>query len=62
MKRCKLISEGNCALVYLLPQSRKELLEMLAEGTSQPFIDCLVGHLEVVIKFTPVLDKVFEKK
>jgi hypothetical protein len=62
MKLCKLTSEDNCALVYLLPQSRKELLEMLAEGTSQSFIDCLVGHLDVVIKFTPVLDKVFEKK
>lgn len=62
MKLCKLTSEDNCALVYMIPQSRKELLEMLTEGTSQTFTDCLVGHLEVVIKFTPVLDKVFEKK
>jgi hypothetical protein len=62
MKLCKLTSDDNCALVYLIPQSRKELLEMLAEGTSQSFIDCLVGHLDVVTKFTPVLDKVFEKK
>ncbi len=62
MKLCKLTSDGSNALVYLIPQSRKELLEMLAEGTSQSFIDCLVGHLDVVIKFTPVLNKVFQKK
>ena len=62
MKLCKLTSDDNCALVYLIPQSRKELLEMLETGTSQSFIDCLVGHLDIVAKFTPVLDKIFEKK
>ncbi len=62
MKVCKLTSDDNCALVYLIPESKNNLLEMLAEGTSQSFIDCLVGHLDVVTKFTPVLDKVFEKK
>ena len=62
MKLCKLTSKDNCALVYRIPQSRKELLEMLAEGTSQSFIDCLVGHLDVFTKFTPVLDKIFAKK
>lgn len=62
MKLCKLTSDDDCALVYLIPESKSNLLEMLAEGTSQSFVDCLVGHLEVVTKFTPVLDKVFEKK
>ncbi len=62
MKLCKLTSDDNCALVYLIPESKNNLLEMLAEGTSQSFIDCLVGHLDVVTKFTPVLNKVFEKK
>lgn len=62
MKLFKLTSEDNCALVYLIPQSRKDLLEMLVEGNSQSFIDCLVGHFDVVTKFTPVLDKVFARK
>ena len=62
MKLCKLTSDDNCALVYLIPESKDTLLEMLAEGTSQSFIDCLVGHLDVLTRFTPVLDKVFEKK
>jgi hypothetical protein len=60
---CKLTSDdSNNALVYPIRESKINLLEMLAEGTSQSFIDCLVGHLDVIIKFTPVLDKVFEKK
>ena len=59
---CRLDSDDDCALIYPILQSKKELLEMLVEGTSQKFIDCLVGHLDFVTRFTPVLNKVFEKK
>lgn len=62
MKLCKLTIEDNCGLIYDIPRNRRELMKMLMDGNSQAFVDCLVEHLEVVLKFTPVLDNIFQKK
>lgn len=38
-----------------LPQER--LLEMLVEGDAQPFVDYMVRHLGLLVRFTPVVDR-----
>jgi hypothetical protein len=62
IKGCKLTNEDNCALIFQLPQSKNEILEMLIRNDSQEFVDCLVNHFELVTKFTPVMDKIFSKR
>ena len=48
-------------LWYELPESDK-LMQMLLDGDSQKFVDCLLGHFEVFAKFIPVLDEIFPEK
>jgi hypothetical protein len=52
---------AETALVYDLPESRRELLGMLMEGDGQRFVDCMARHLESLARFTDVLDKAFLK-
>jgi len=47
---------------YELPETRKQLLEMLVEGDARRFIDCMVSHIDILAKFTPVLDKILAKE
>jgi hypothetical protein len=44
-------------LCYDLPEPKDELLKMLLEGDAQPFVDCMVRHLDLLARFTPVVDK-----
>ena len=46
---------------YELPE-HNELLQMLIDGDSQKFVDCLLGHFEVFAKFIPILDEIFPEK
>lgn len=43
-----------------LPESN-ELLQMLVEADGERFVDCLLGHFDVVAKLIPVLDEVFSE-
>jgi hypothetical protein len=45
----------------LLPESRQELLAMVKkEDGSAEFIDCMVTHFELLAKFIPVIDEIFQ--
>lgn len=48
-------------LYYYLPEGKTELLNMIIKGDGQQFVDCLVEHFNVFIKFIPVLDELFSK-
>jgi hypothetical protein len=45
---------------YPLPESRQDLLDMLLKDQVQDFVECLVSHFEVLAKFIPVIDELFE--
>ncbi len=45
---------------YELTESRKELLELLANDLDQ-FIERMVAHFETLAGFIPALDEIFEK-
>jgi hypothetical protein len=43
-----------------LPESRQELLGLLQNGEVQCFADRMVGHFELMARFIPLLNQVFE--
>ncbi len=49
--------EDDYPLYYDLPEPKDQLLKMLLDGDAQPFVDCMVGHLDLLARFTPVIDK-----
>ncbi|HPD17121.1 MAG TPA: hypothetical protein PLE19_19430 [Planctomycetota bacterium] len=56
--RClKQPEDEDYLLCYDLPEERDRLLQMLLEGDAQSFVDCMVGHLDLLARFTPVVDK-----
>jgi len=56
--RClKQPEDEDYLLCHDLPEGRDRLLQMLVEGDAQPFVDCMVSHMELLSRFTPVLDK-----
>jgi hypothetical protein len=62
-KRCPIQQEdGNYPLYYDLPETRADLLDMLLDGEADRFVDCMVSHLELLARFTPVLDKLLASK
>ncbi|HUT34320.1 MAG TPA: hypothetical protein VNE39_12615 [Planctomycetota bacterium] len=57
-ERClKQQEEVEYPLYYDLPEPKDQLLEMLVKGDGQSFVDCMVGHLDLLARFTPVVDK-----
>ncbi len=50
--------DGDSPLSYTLPERRKDLLAMLANGDSQKLVDCLASHIDRLSQFTPILDSV----
>jgi len=62
LQRCSMddLDEG-CPLYYDLPESRHDLLGMLTEADGQRFADCLTAHMELLARFTPILDEVLLK-
>jgi hypothetical protein len=62
LQRCKMDDiDMGCPLCYDLPESRNDLLNMLTMGDGQQFADCMLAHLDVLAKFTPILDEVLLK-
>lgn len=49
--------DDDYTLSYELPESREELIKMLLDGEADRFVGCMVSHLELLARFTPVLDK-----
>jgi len=62
LRRCSMDDPDiGCPLYYYLPESRHDLLAMLTEADGQRFADCLAAHLELLARFTPVLDEILLK-
>lgn len=61
MRRCELMNDGETALRLEILPDRKSLLEMLSQADSQAFVDCLVSHFEILIKFNEVMDGALAK-
>jgi hypothetical protein len=62
LQRCKMDDpDKGCPLYYYLPESRNDLLNMLTMGDGQHFADCMTAHLELLARFTPILDEVLLK-
>ena len=52
----------SLVLRYDLPESNEAILTMLKQGDGQGFVDCMIGHLESLARFTPVLNEVLAKE
>ena len=52
----------ECALWYHLPEKQAQLLEMLVANDGRGFVDCMVGHIDLLARFTPVLDKILVQR
>ncbi|MCX5674787.1 MAG: hypothetical protein NTX87_07250 [Planctomycetota bacterium] len=62
LRRCSMDDpDEGCPLYYDLPESRHDLLGMLTEADGQRFADCLTAHMELLARFTPVLDEILLK-
>jgi hypothetical protein len=46
---------------YPLPEPRRDLTEMFLKGQADEFIDRMISHFEVLMKFTPVVDEIFSQ-
>jgi hypothetical protein len=44
-----------------LEQSREELLKLLMEKDGQGFVDCMIGHLEWMARWVPILDEILSQ-
>jgi hypothetical protein len=47
-------------VAWSLPESRRELRDMLRDGEAKGFIDCLVSHFAVLAQFVPLLNIIFQ--
>lgn len=54
--------EDGTILWYEFPESKKELLAMLLNGSGNQFVECIAAHFESLARFTQVLDEVLVKK
>ena len=62
LRRCSMDDPDiGCPLCYDLPESRHDLLGMLTEADGQRFADCLTAHMELLARFTPILDELLLK-
>ena len=49
------------AQIYcLLPQLRRDLLDLLKNDDGSGFIECMVAHFDLLAKFAPVVDEIFQ--
>jgi hypothetical protein len=58
LQRCAKDDEG---LWYYLPETGRQLVDLLLDGDGRPFVDCIAAHFDLLARFTPVLDKVLAK-
>ena len=52
----------ECALWYHLPEKQTQLLDMLAADDGRGFVDCMVGHIDLLARFSPVLDRILMQR
>jgi hypothetical protein len=50
----------SAAVWYYLPEPRHKLLEMLQTDEAREFKDCMIGHFELLSRFIPILDEIFQ--
>jgi len=43
---------------YNIPESRKELTQMLLDEESEKFVECIASHVMILARFIPVLDQI----
>lgn len=58
LKRLKLKGKARKPLWYKLPETRRQLLDMLLDGDGRGFVKCISAHFEILARFIPVLDEV----
>jgi hypothetical protein len=50
----------EATIYYHLPEPRQTLLEMLHTDEARGFMECMGGHFEVLSRFVPILDEIFQ--
>jgi hypothetical protein len=50
--------DPTTCLWYNIPESRKELTQMLLDDESEKFVECIVSHVMILTRFIPVLDEI----
>jgi len=61
LKRTKWTESGDYNLLYLPAPSKRELLGSLSDGDGQGFVKLFVSQFDLMVRFVPVLDKVFRE-
>jgi hypothetical protein len=60
LKSARTTEYTDCLLEFDAP-SKSELLEKLLKDDGQEFVDCLVAQFDLMARFVPVLDEIFQK-
>ena len=51
-------TKNEAWVAWPLPESRRELFDLLRNEAAKGFIDRLVEHFETLMQFVPVMDKI----